>query len=472
MKKKWIGLLLALLFVLPLCAGCFGGTGDTPESTPIIEAGEEVTVSGRAEGGEFKMAISVDGYIDGAAFEDYAKKMSLSAPMAGGAANVTFRLEEYEGKDALDPNNVYLMTFTGEDGTESEGWLTEEPVYDMLGVFESVAVGESTNGWIYFDIGEATPQSLRMDFSNAAGIDVSVLFTLPEAEPLPEEEMQEIAFNTPVQADGAEFTVTKMQNAPQVASALSATSYEARDGDEFAVLKMLITNTGTEPIDQQVLNAYYETTTGENYASGAILTQAKGEELEQSGTIEAGETADLYFPVPMPLGTQGSGKFVLSVSNKNYSIPYMLHETQDSAGTLETGQTVSTATEEFTLKEIERGKKVNPPKTSGEYNYVETNEQGYTFLTLIGTYKNNGEQPVEIKNRMGMLAEKSDEMYMGEVRILSAGRNGFEAVTTVQPGEEREAYFMVSVPEDIPTAELMLRLATLENEYIVSGLPE
>lgn len=436
---------------------------------PVLQPGEEITLSGRTGDGAFKMFVSLTDYIDGASLTDYAKKMSYEDPLAGGAVGITFRLEEYEGTGTVDPTEVYLFTFTGE--TEYNGWLTSTALFDMLDVFKPVAVGESTSGWVYFDQGKNLPDALRLDFINAEADNVSVLFTLPEPAALPGPEEEALAFNTPVAGDGVDFTVTKMENADRVTSVMSGMEYQALDGNEFAILKTRFANTGTQALTADALNLYFATDGGESYTDGPILMQ-DGAKLDYFSSLDPGKTVNLYFTAPMPKGTEGSGKFVLSIKDKTYAIPYTLRQTQNAGGALSVDQPISTASEEFTLKNLTRSTKMNPPKTGGDYTYVEVDQAGYTLLILSGTFKNNSDAPVEVKNRIGVSAEYNEELFAGFARLLSENRRGFDTVTTVQPGEEREVYFALSIPEEAAAADLTLTLETAENTYLISGIPD
>ena len=91
MKKKIIAFAAAALLLLPLVTGCFGNA--LPEEPPVVAPGDEITLAGSTDEGEFKMAVSLKSYANKAALGEYTKKMSMGDTVVGGAFELSFRLD-------------------------------------------------------------------------------------------------------------------------------------------------------------------------------------------------------------------------------------------------------------------------------------------------------------------------------------------------------------------------------------------
>lgn len=464
MKKK-TAIILAAMLVILLFTGCFGGNTETP----TVEAGQEITLSGRAEEGDFKMTVSVKNYVDRAALEVYSKKMSLGEPSANGMVELSFRLDEYEGSDSLDVMDYFYVSFPDAKGG-SDAWIVGDSFYDGMPNFSPIAEGENTAGWISMD-GEA-PTYVRLDFQNAAGLNVSADFLLPEAGEVPEPERTPLTLGAPAEAEEVQITASKIETADQVCPAPGDMMFAAPSGEKYIIADTILVNGSGEELGQTDINAFFEAENGEVYPCGGIYTHnMENGSLTVFEKIAAGEIKRIYFTASAPESTEGNGELVLIAGERSFSIPYTLNETQSSMEAREAGQAITADTWEYTIKSVERAEQMNPPATGGSYDYVTPNEAGMDFVIVKGTFQNNGTEELEAGKLLGIAAKYNGKYYLGEERTVKESGNGFETVAIV-PGEQRDVYFMTAVPKDAVSADILAILNTINVGYSVMGIPD
>jgi len=466
MKKRAGIILSAALMAILLFAGCFGGEN---METPTVEAGQEITLSGHTEEGEFKMTVSVKNYVDRAGLEEYSKKMSLGEPSVNGIVELSFRLDEYEGSGSLDAMDYFYVSFPDAEGA-SDAWIVGDSLYGGMSEFSPIAQGETTEGWISMD-GEA-PTYVRLDFQNAAGLNVSADFLLPEAGGFPESERTPLTLGTPAEAGGIQITVSKTETADQICPAPGNMLFSAPSGERFVIADAVLVNGSEKELNQANMNAFIEMENGEAYPCGGIYTHNRESgDLEGFETLGGGETKRVYFTASLPEGTEGSGEIVLVVDSESFSIPYILNETQDHTEVREAGQVVAADTWEYTIEAVERAEQMDPPDTGGSYDYVTPNEADMVFVIVKGTFQNNGAAEAEAGKLLGIAAKYNGKYYMGEERVVKERGDGFETAA-IASGEQRDVYFMAAVPKDAAAADIQVILNTASAGYSVAGVPD
>lgn len=116
---------------------------------------------------------------------------------------------------------------------------------------------------------------------------------------------------------------------------------------------------------------------------------------------------------------------------------------------------------EFTIKEVEFTKIVNPPNPDFYYSYYQVKEEGLTYLHVVTEVKNLQAQSIMADEFLDIKAKYNNKyIYNGFSTIEEAGGGDFNytSITGIDPLKKGKIHFLIEVPIEVETKTSPLEL--------------